>query len=111
MGKTCTYQRRTVKWHISNFVHLLAQFAKLKKTNDMNILIVEHLVRELTSSTCGLSQLYFYKNIFGPEEKSKIIDHKTLNKRTIEVILNESSSTDVNENEQVIERFKEEYNL
>ena len=72
----------------------------------MNILIVEHLVRELTSSTCGLSQLYFYKNIFGPEEKSKIIDHKTLNKRTIEVILNESFSTDVNENEQVIESLK-----
>ena len=35
----------------------------------MNILIVEHAVQGLNSSTCGLFQLYFYKNIFDPEEK------------------------------------------
>ena len=54
---------------------------------------------------------YTFKSIFGPEEKSKIIDHKTLNKTTIEAILNEIFTTDVNENEQVIERFNEEYDL
>ena len=37
-----------------NFFHLLVQFAKLKRANDMNILIVEHPVQKLTSSTCGL---------------------------------------------------------
>ena len=63
----------------------------------MNILIVKHLVQELTSSTCGLFQLYFYKNIFDPQEKSKIVYHETLNKRTIEAILNEIFTTDVNE--------------
>ena len=47
----------------------------------MNILIVEHAVQELTSSTCDLFQLYFYKNIFDPEEKSKIMNHETLNKK------------------------------
>ena len=94
-----------------NFFHLLAQFAKLKGTNDMNILIVEHLVQELASSTCGLFQLYFYKNIFNPEEKSKIINYETLNKTAIEPILNEIFTTDVNENKQVIEKFKKEYDL
>ena len=77
----------------------------------MNILIVEHPAQELTSSTCGLFQLYFYKNIFHPEEKSKIVNHETLSKRTIEAILNEIFTTQVNENEQVIEKFKEEYDL
>ena len=94
-----------------NFFHLLAQFPKLKKTNDMNILIVEHPAQELSSSICGLFQLYFYKNIFDPEEKSKIINHENLNKRTLEAILNGIFTTDVNENEQVIEKFKEEYDL
>ena len=93
------------------FFYFLAQFAKLKRTNDMNILIVEYPVQELTSSTCGLFRLYFYKNIFGPQEKSKIINHETLNKRAVEAILNEIFTTDVNENKQVIEKFKEEYNL
>ena len=37
-----------------NFFHLLAQLAMLKRTNDMNILIVEHAVQELTSSPCGV---------------------------------------------------------
>ena len=93
------------------FFQLLTQFEKLKKTNDMNILIVEHPFQELTRSTCGLFQLYFYKDIFDPEEKSKLINYKTLNKRTIEAILNEIFTTGVNENEQVIENFKEEYDL
>ena len=73
----------------------------------MNILIVEHPFQELTSSTCGLFRLYLYKNIFDPEEKSEIINHETLNKRIIGAILNEIFTTDVNENEQVIEQFKE----
>ena len=77
----------------------------------MNILIVEHPAQELSSSICGLFQLYFYKNIFDPEEKSKIINHENLNKRTLEAILNGIFTTDVNENEQVIEKFKEEYDL
>ena len=93
---------------------LLTQFAKLKKTNDMNILIVEHAVQELTSSTWTIFQLYVYKKIFDPEEKGKIINHETLNKRIIEAILNEIFITNVNENEQVIEKFKRKnmiYNL
>ena len=77
----------------------------------MIILIVEHPAQELSSSTCGLFQLYFYKNIFDPEEKSRIINHENLNKRTLEGILNGIFTTDVNENEPVIEKFKEEYDL
>ena len=77
----------------------------------MNILIVEHVLQELTSSTCSLLQLYFYKNIFDWEEKCKIINHETSNKKAIETILNEIFTTDVDVNEQVIEKFKKEYDL
>ena len=66
----------------------------------MNILIVEPSFQEITYSSCGLFQLCFYKNIFDPDEKSKIINHETLNKKTIEKILNEIFSTDVDENKQ-----------
>ena len=59
-----------------NFFHLLQQFAKLKKTNDMNILILEQPVQDLTSSNCGIFQLYFYKNLFDPDEKSKVFNHE-----------------------------------
>ena len=45
------------------FFHLLSEFLKSKRTNEMNIIIVEHPVQEVISSTCSLFQLYFYKNL------------------------------------------------
>ena len=46
----------------------------------MNILILEKPVQDLKSSNCGIFQLYFYKNLFDPNVKSKIINHENINK-------------------------------
>ena len=67
-----------------NFFDLLEQFAKLKKTHCMNVLILENIIQDLISPNCGEFQLYFYKNLFDPDERSKILSHQTLNKRTLE---------------------------
>ena len=47
-----------------NFFHLLEQFAKLKKTECMNILILENNVESITGLSCGEFQIYFYKSLF-----------------------------------------------
>ena len=94
-----------------NFFHLLEQFAKLKKTHCMNISILENQIQDLVSPNCGQFQLYFYKNLFDPDEKSKILSHGTLNKSTLETIINEIFSNDIDENEHIIKNFKEEYEL
>ena len=94
-----------------NFFHLLEQFAKLKKTHCMNILILENQIQDLVSPNCGEFQLYFYKNLFDPDEKSKMLSHGTVNKSTLETIINEIVSTDINGNEHIIKNFKEEYEL
>ena len=44
-------------------------------------------------------------------KKRKIINHETLNKKTIEEILNEIFSTNVDENKQEMENFRKEYDL
>ena len=75
----------------------------------MNILILKH--QEITHSTCGLFQLYFYKIFFDPDERSKITKHETLNKKTIDQTLNEIFSTDVNQNEHEIENCEKEYDF
>ena len=62
------------------FFHLLEQFAKLKKTQCMNLLILENTIQELTSVTCGQFQLYFYKNLFDPDDQSKILNNQKLTK-------------------------------
>ena len=94
-----------------NFFHSLEQFAKLKKTHYMNVLILENSIQDIISSNCRKFQLHFYKNLFDPDEKSKMLSHQTLNKSTLETIINEIFSTDVDENEDIIKNFKEEYEL
>ena len=94
-----------------NFFHLLEQFAKLKKTRCMNIIILENKIQNLLSGDCGPFQFYFYRNLFDPFEKSAIIEHKTWNKKTLETILNEIFFTEINENQYVVKKFEENYNL
>ena len=77
----------------------------------MNILILENQIQDLVSPNCGQFQLYFYKNLFDPDEKSKMLSHGTVNKSTLETIINEIVSTDINGNEHIIKNFKEEYEL
>ena len=91
------------------FSHLLYQFAKLKKVNKMNIVIVENDLQKLSSSTCGLFQLYFYKNLFDPPLQSKILSHKILNIATVETLLNEIFTLQAEENEKIIKLFKQEF--
>ena len=93
------------------FFHLLEQFAKLKKTHCMNVLVLENSIQDIISPNCREFQLYFYKNLFDPHEKSKILNHQTVNKSTLETTINEIFSTDVDENEHIIQNFKEEYEL
>ena len=84
---------------------------KIKKDSLYEHLILENQIQDLTSPNCGQFQLYFYKNLFDPDEKGKIINHKTLNKGTLQTIMNEILSTEVKENEYIAKSFKEEYNL
>ena len=51
--------------------------------------MVEDRVQDLNSATCGIFQLYFYDNLFNPNENSKIQDKTKLNKKAIETLLNE----------------------
>ena len=94
-----------------NFFHLLEQFAKLKETHCMNVLILENSIQDLIIPNSGEFQLCFYKSLFDPDEKSKILNHQTLNKSTLETIMNETFSTDVAENEHIVNNFKEKYEL
>ena len=103
-------KKRTIKRYSSEFFfHLLQQFAKLKKTTKMNIVIVQNNLQELMSSTCGIFQLYFYKNLFDPSIQSKIINHQNLTVDTIQTLLNEIFTTEASENKYKIKQFKQEY--
>ena len=94
-----------------NLFHLMKQFAKLKKSHCMNIIILENNLQDLLKPDCGPFQLYFYKNLFDPDESSKILEHQKLTKSTLETVINEIFSTDVSENQYLIKKFEEEHDL
>ena len=69
---------------------------------------MENNLQEHTSPTCGIYQLYFYKNFFDPSIQSKIINHKNLTIDTIKTLLNEIFTTETKENKHRIKQFKQE---
>ena len=91
--------------------HLLSKFSKYHNVKEMTLYSIDGQLQQTTSDTCGIFQLYFYKNLFDPLEDSQIIEHEKLTKQTIEKILNEIFSGDKASNEEKMEDFKEEYNL
>ena len=58
-----------------------------------------------------LVQSYFYVNFFNPLEDNSTVNEKSLNKKTIEKLLNEILSTNRQENESRIEEFAEENDI
>ena len=47
----------------------------------MTVGLVDDEIQEIYSDTCGLFQLYFYKNLFDPDENSKILNDEHLTKK------------------------------
>ena len=96
-----------------NFFHFVQAFGnKLKLRNFVNIWIVEDRIQDLDSVTCGIFQYYFYDNLFNPSKKSKIQDKARLNKRTIEILLNELFALDNQKtNEAVIRQYAVDNNI
>ena len=74
--------------------------------------MVEDRVQDLNSSTCDVFQLYFYNNLFNPDENSKIQSNNRLNKKTIETLLNELfAMVNQNKNEKNMEQYAQDIGI
>ena len=50
--------------------YLLSEFSKYHSANEIMLHAVDDQLQENSSDTCGIFQLYFYKNLFEPLETS-----------------------------------------
>ena len=86
-----------------------------KKDKKINLTYVQFMVddcfQDLESDTYGLFQLYFYVNLFLPEQNSKILNNKNLPINTSQTLLNEIFALDINENKRRVESFGQESNI
>ena len=69
---------------------------------------IDDQLQKTETDICGVFQLYFFVNLFNPDEKSAIIEDKILTKKTIEKLLNEIFSSNKEESERKIEDFIDE---
>ena len=89
-----------------NFFYFIQAFGiKLKLRSFVNIWMVEDRSQDLESATCGIFQIYFYQNLFNPDQNSKIQRETKLNKKTVETLLNELFSLDDKKNEIKMEEY------
>ena len=91
-----------------DFFYFVQAFGiKLKLKSFVNIWMVEDQIQDLDSSTCGIFQLYFYENLFNPDQNSKIQIDTKFKKSTVETLLNELFSLDDKENEIKVVEYAE----
>ena len=89
-----------------NFFYVIQAFrTKLKLRGSVNIWMVEDRLQDLESAICGIFQIYFYQNLFNPDQNSKIQRETKLNKKTVETLLNKLFSLDDKENEIKMEEY------
>ena len=89
-----------------NFFYFAQAFEnKLKLRSFVNIWMVEDRLQDLDSATCSLFQIYFYENSLNPNEGSKIQGETKLNKKTVEILLNELFTLEDRENEIKMEEY------
>ena len=94
------------------FFYFVQSFGnKLKLRSFVNIWMIEDRLQDLKTSTCGIFQIYFYKNLFDPGENSKINGETRLTKKTIETLMNEILTLDDVENEFKINKVADDLNI
>ena len=73
-------KKSLIPWAIQHviFLNFVQSFGnKLKLRDVVKIGMVEDRVQDLDSVSCGIFQMYFYDNLFNPDQNSKIQNKKT----------------------------------
>ena len=78
------------------FFYFIQSFGnKLKLRSFLNIWMLEDRLQDLESSTCGIFQIYFYHKLFDPGVDSRVSNETKLTKKTVEILLNEIFTLDI----------------
>ena len=84
---------------------------KHRLKNEAIVHLVDNQLQMIERNTCGMYQIYFFVNLFNSLENSSIVNEKSLNKRTIKKLVNETLSAFKQENEDRINQFTEENDI
>ena len=70
--------------------HFVNEFEKLHNVRrNVRVYMLKDQIQKTETDTCGIFQLQFYDNLFGPQYSSAIISHEDLTKNIVQALLNE----------------------
>ena len=93
-----------------DLLHLMNEYGKkCRLENEVIVHLVDDQLQIIARDTCGMYQIFFYIKLFKPLENISIFE--SLNKQTVEKLLNKILLTDRHENENKIEQFTEENDI
>ena len=65
-----------------DILHLINEFGKLHNLKEeVRVHFVDDQLQKTETDTCGVFQLYFFVNLFNPDENGAIIEDKILTKK------------------------------
>ena len=95
-----------------DFFHFIKSFGKFNNLqNYVELWLLKDPIQKTETSACVPFQIYFYDNVFLPDEKNKIQSYKKLRKKTIETLLNEIFTLDREQNERAIREYMKQMNI
>ena len=95
------------------FFYFVQSFGdKLKLRDFVNLWVVEDCIQVQDRFNCWIFPVYFYNNLFNPDKNSKIQNNTKLNKKKVEILLNELFVLDNQQlNEQEINEYANERDI
>ena len=96
-----------------DFFYFVQSFGyKLKLRDFVNFWVVEDRIKDLDTVKCRIFQIYFYNNLFNPDQNSEIQNKKRVNKKRIEISLNKLFVlNDQEQNKAIINEYADERNI
>ena len=97
---------------LGDFFYFIQAFDEFLKVKDgLIIWMAEDPIQDTEAVTCGIFQLYFYENLFNPKANSKCKTTKKLTKKTVEILLNELFSLNIDKNEIIVRQYALDKNI
>ena len=99
LSETCT-----------DFLHFLESFADYENQDLIHLRLLEYLIQDITTSTCGYFQTFFYENLFFPDIDSILHKRKRLTNDVIQSFFQKLFITNTEQNEKIIRYYVEQKN-
>ena len=84
-----------------DFLHFLESFVEYENQGLIHFRMLEDLIEDLNTDTCGYIQTFFYENLFFPNSDNVLQNCRRITYDVIQIFLQELFTTNTDRNEKI----------